>query len=125
MFEVLYKDPATIERCRLAPLLEDRERYLCAVVVSGVVGDIARGVARTQLALVSLATTNIYAEVDLRAKEEAMKSTCPGDAGDEPRWKARGDLLEQLKAIWRGKYLCQAVWRKKLVLTVGYACCPT
>ena len=28
MFEVLYKDPATIERCRLAPLLEDRERYL-------------------------------------------------------------------------------------------------
>ena len=52
------------------PLLEDRERYLCAVVVSGVVGDIARGVARTQLALVSLATTNIYAEIDLKAKEE-------------------------------------------------------
>ena len=99
MFEILYKDPATIERCRLAPLLEDRERYLCAVVASGVVGDIARGVARTQLALVSLATTNIYAEVDLKAKEEAMKSTCPSDAGDEPRWMARGDLLEQLKAI--------------------------
>ena len=97
MFEILYKDPATIERYRIAPLLEDRERYLCAVVASGVVGDVARGVARTQLAHVSLATTNIYAEVDLKAKEEAMKSTCPGDAGDEPRWMARGGLLEQLK----------------------------
>ena len=42
MFEILYKDPATIERYRLAPLLEDRERYLCAVVASGVVGDVAR-----------------------------------------------------------------------------------
>ena len=44
MFEILYKDPATIERYRLAPLLEDRERYLCAVVASGVVGDVARRV---------------------------------------------------------------------------------
>ena len=54
MFEILYKDPATIERYRLAPLLEDRERYLCAVVASGVVGDVARRVARTQLALMDL-----------------------------------------------------------------------
>ncbi len=54
---------------------------------------------RAWLGHVSLATTNIYAEVDLKAKEEAMKSTCPGDGGDEPRWKARGGLLEQLKAI--------------------------
>ena len=49
MFETLYKDPATIERYRLAPLLEDRERYLCAVLASSVVGDVARRVARTQL----------------------------------------------------------------------------
>ena len=54
MFEILYKDPATIERYRLAPLLEDRERYLCAVVASGVVGDVARRVARTQLADICL-----------------------------------------------------------------------
>ena len=54
---------------------------------------------RAWLAHVSFTTTNICAEVDLKAKEEAMKATCPGDAGDEPRWKARGDLLEQLKAI--------------------------
>ena len=54
---------------------------------------------RAWLGHVSLTTTNIYAEVDLKAKEEAMKSTCPGDAGAEPRWKARGGLLEQLKAI--------------------------
>ena len=54
MFEILYKDPATIERYRLAPLLEDRERYLCAVVASGVVGDVARRVARAQLALMDL-----------------------------------------------------------------------
>ncbi len=47
----------------------------------------------------SLETTNIYAEVDLQAKEEAMMSTCPGDAEDEPRWKTQGGLLEQLKAI--------------------------
>ena len=54
---------------------------------------------RAWLGHVSLATTNIYAEVDLEAKEKAMKSTCPGDAGEEPRWKARAGLLEQLKAI--------------------------
>ena len=54
MFETLYKDPATIERYRLAPLLEERERYVCAVLASGVVGDVARRVARTQLALMDL-----------------------------------------------------------------------
>ena len=54
MFEVLYKSPATIERYRLAPLLEDRERYLYAVVASGVVGEVARRVARAQLVLMDL-----------------------------------------------------------------------
>ena len=54
MFETLYKDPATIARYRLAPLLEERQRYLCAVVASGVVGDVARRVARTQLALMDV-----------------------------------------------------------------------
>ena len=54
MFEILYKDPATIEKYRLAPLLEDRERYLCAVVASGVVDEVVRRVARTQLALIDL-----------------------------------------------------------------------
>ena len=54
MFEALYKDPATIERYRLAPLLEDRERYLRAVLASGVVGYVARRVARTQLALMDV-----------------------------------------------------------------------
>ena len=54
MFESLYKDPATIERYQRAPLLEDRERYLSVVVASGVVGDVARRVARTQLALMDL-----------------------------------------------------------------------
>ena len=49
---------------------------------------------RAWLGHVSLATTNIYAEVDLKAKEEAMKSTSPDDAGDEPRWKTKGGLLE-------------------------------
>ena len=54
MFEILYKDPATIEKYRLAPLLEDRERYLFAVVASGVVGEVVRRVARTQLAHMDL-----------------------------------------------------------------------
>ena len=54
MFEILYKDSATIGRYRRAPLLEARERYLCAVVASGVVGDVARRVARAQLALMEL-----------------------------------------------------------------------
>ena len=54
MFEILYKDPATIERYRLTPLLKDRERYLCAVVASGVVDDVARRVARAQLTLMDL-----------------------------------------------------------------------
>ena len=72
-----------------------RHSCACHLLRSGV--DI--NTIRAWLGHVSLATTNIYAEVDLKAKEEAMKSTCPGDAGDEPRWKARGALLEQLKAI--------------------------
>ena len=54
MFEVLYKDPATIERYRLAPLVEERERYLRVVVASGVINEIARRVARTQLVLMDL-----------------------------------------------------------------------
>ncbi|MDE0520562.1 MAG: tyrosine-type recombinase/integrase [Boseongicola sp.] len=54
---------------------------------------------RAWLGDVSLETTNIYVEFDLEAKEEAMKSTCPGDPGERPRWKAKGGLLEQLKAI--------------------------
>ena len=54
MFEILYKDPATIARYRCAPLVEERERYLSAVVAWGVVGDIARRVARTQLVLMEL-----------------------------------------------------------------------
>ena len=54
MFETLYKDPATIERYRLAPLLADRERYLRAVLASGAVVEVARRVARTQLVLMDL-----------------------------------------------------------------------
>ena len=56
-------------------------------------------IIRALLGHVSLETTNIYVEIDLKAKEEAMKSTCPGDPGEQPRWKAKGGLLEQLKAI--------------------------
>ena len=54
MFEILYKDPATIERYRLAPLLEERERYLRVVVASGAVGDVVRRVARAQLLFMEL-----------------------------------------------------------------------
>ena len=54
---------------------------------------------RARLGHVSLATTNIHAEIDLKTKEEAMKATCPGDPGEQPLWKAKGGLLEQLKAI--------------------------
>ena len=72
-----------------------RHSCACHLLRSGV--DI--NTIRAWLGHVSLATTNIYAEVDLRAKEEAMKSTSPGDAGVEPRWKARRGLLEQLRAI--------------------------
>ncbi len=54
MFEILYKDPATIARYRCAPLMEQRERYLRAVVAWGAVGEIARRVARTQLVLMEL-----------------------------------------------------------------------
>ena len=54
MFELLYKDPETIAKYRLAPFLEERERYLRVVVASGVVDEVARRVARTQLALTDL-----------------------------------------------------------------------
>ena len=72
-----------------------RHSCACHLLSSGV--DI--NIVRAWLGHVSLTTTNIYAEVDIKAKEQAMKYTCPGDAGDQPRWKARGGLLEQLKAI--------------------------
>ena len=72
-----------------------RHTCACHLLQSGV--DI--NTIRAWLGHVSLATTNIYAEVDLRAKEEAMKSTSPDDAGDPPRWKTKKGLLEVLKAI--------------------------
>ena len=85
------------------PQLEGRKitphvlRHSCACHLLGSEVDI--NTIRAWLGHVSLATTNIYAEVDLKAKEEAMKSTCPVDSGDKPRWKTKAGLLEQLKAI--------------------------
>ena len=77
MFEVIYKNPATIERYRLAPLLEDRERYLCAVVASGVVGDVARRVARTQLALMELLSLpDADVPVSFATVEAAVQEWC-------------------------------------------------
>ena len=77
MFEILYKDPVTIERYRLAPLLEDRERYLCAVVASGVVGDVARRVARTQLVLLELLNLpDADIPVGLATLETAVQEWC-------------------------------------------------
>ena len=77
MFEVIYKNPATIERYRLAPLLEDRERYLCAVVASGVVGDVARRVARTQLALMDLLSLpDADVPVSFATVEAAVQERC-------------------------------------------------
>lgn len=54
---------------------------------------------RAWLGHVSLETTNVYVEVDPRAKEEAMKATSPPGAGDRRRWRTKKGLLEQLKAI--------------------------
>ena len=77
MFETLYKDPATIERYRLAPLLEERERYLCAVLASGVVGDVARRVARTQLALmVLLSLPDADIPIGFATVEAAVREWC-------------------------------------------------
>ncbi len=77
MFEILYKDPATIERYRLAPLLEDRERYLCAVVASGVVCDVAHRVVRTQLALTDLLNLpDADIPVALATVEAAVQEWC-------------------------------------------------
>ena len=72
-----------------------RHSCACHLLRSGV--DI--NTIRAWLGHVSLETTNIYVEIDLEAKEKAMMSTCPGDPGEQPRWKAKGGLLEQLKAI--------------------------
>ena len=84
----------TLEGQKITPHVL-RHSCACHLLRSGV--DI--NTIRAWLGHVSLVTTNIYAEIDLRAKEEAMKSTSPDDAGDEPRWKTKGGLLEQLKAI--------------------------
>lgn len=84
----------TLEGQKITPHVL-RHSCACHLLRSGV--DI--NTIRAWLGHVSLETTNIYTEVDLKAKEEAMKTTSPDDAGDEPRWKTRGGLLEQLKAI--------------------------
>ena len=77
MFEILYKDPATIERYRGAPLREERERYLCAVLASGVVGDVARRVARTQLALMDLLNLpDADLPIGLATVEAAVQESC-------------------------------------------------
>ena len=77
MFETLYKDPATIDRYRLAPLLEDRERYLCAVLASGAVVEVARRVARAQLALIDLLNLpDADVPVDFAAVEAAVQEWC-------------------------------------------------
>ena len=77
MFETLYKDPATIERYRVAPLLEERERYLCAVLASGVVGDVARRVARSQLALMDvLSLPDADIPIGFATVEEAVREWC-------------------------------------------------
>ena len=77
MFETLYKDPATIAKYRLAPLLEERERYLCDVIASGVVGDIARRIARTQLALMDLLNLpDADVPVRLATVETAVQEWC-------------------------------------------------
>ena len=84
----------TLEGQKITPHVL-RHSCACHLLRSGV--DI--NTIRAWLGHVSLVTTNMYAEVDLKAKEEAMKSTSPDAAGDEPRWKTKGGLLEQLKAI--------------------------
>ena len=84
----------TLEGQKITPHVL-RHSCACHLLRSGV--DI--NTIRAWLGHVSLETTNIYAEVDLKAKEEAMRTTSPDDAGDEPRWKTRSGLLEQLKAI--------------------------
>lgn len=86
MFETLYKDPAAIKRYRLARLLEDRERYLCAVLASGAVAEVARRVARAQLALMDLLNlpdTNV--SVGFATVQAAVQNRCrPGTVVDGP-----------------------------------------
>ena len=72
-----------------------RHGCACHMLRSGV--DI--NTVRVWLGHVLLATTNIYVEIDLKSKEEAMKSACPGELREQPGWKAKGGPLEQLKAI--------------------------
>ena len=77
MFENLYKDPATIAKYQLAPLLEDRERYLRSVVASGVVVEIARRVARSQLVLMELLNLpDADIPIRLATVEKAVQQWC-------------------------------------------------
>ena len=77
MFETLYKDPATIAKYQRAPLLEDRERYLRTVIASGMVGDIARRVARAQLVLMELLSLpDADVPIRLAAVERAVEEWC-------------------------------------------------
>ncbi len=77
MFEVLYKDPATIARYRRAPLLEERERYLRAVIASGVVTEVVRRAARAQLLLIKLLNLpDVDIPVHLATVETAVREWC-------------------------------------------------
>ena len=77
MFETLYKDPATIAKYQHAPLLEKRVRYLRWVVASGAVVEVARRVARAQLALMELLyLPDADVPIPLATVEKAVQERC-------------------------------------------------
>ena len=77
MFEILYNDPATIARYRRAPLAKERERYLSAVVAWGAAGEVARRVARAQLAVMELLDLpDADIPIGLAAAEKAVQERC-------------------------------------------------
>ena len=77
MFEILYKDPATIARYRRSPLLEERERYLSVEMASGLVDDVVRRVARSQLVLMDLLNLpGADIPIDLATVEAAVQDWC-------------------------------------------------
>ena len=54
---------------------------------------------RAWLGHVSLATTNVYAEVDLEMKAKALHNCDVGEDGDGLPWKEDGGLMEFLRQL--------------------------
>ena len=127
MFERLFDCPRVLMRQRAGPLLEERLRYLCHRADQGItrpetMPSVAKkrvsphtirhttamhllragvdiNTIRAWLGHVSLATTNVYAEVDLEMKAKALANCEIKEEGPPKPYREDKGLMEFLRSL--------------------------